>query len=126
MHPMQMLLEVIQSGPPLGWTRAVDPETHVHHLRSSLRLFVVYTFLMTSEVVDSPKPFFAGAVRFVAFEQFPMTSLMFSEHVNHLKESLENISSLPLIRRAFPNPEARTMITSDGPFEHRWRPDEFG
>jgi hypothetical protein len=77
MHPVEVLLEVIQARPSLIWPWAARAEAHVHHLGPALRLFVVHAFLMTGKVIDSPESFLARTIRLVAFEQLLMASLVF-------------------------------------------------
>jgi hypothetical protein len=127
MHSVQMLLEVIQAWPPLVWTRAVCSKTHVHHLGTALRFLVVYTLLMTSEVIDSSEPFFARAIRLIAYEKLAMTGLVFPANVSLLQSPpTKKSKNIPLIRRTFTNPRARSMITPHRCVMHRRRPDKFG
>jgi len=63
-----MLLEVVQSRPVLVGTGTILSEAEVHHFRTTFRFFIMNAFLVTSEVVDCSKPFFARTVRFVTFE----------------------------------------------------------
>lgn len=77
MHPVEVLLEVIQARPSLIWPWAARAEAHIHHLGPTLRLLVMNAFLMTGKVIDSPESFLARTIRFVAFEQLAMASLVF-------------------------------------------------
>jgi len=80
-HPVQVLFEVIQSGPLLIRPRAAFPEAEVHHLRATLGLFVVHTFLVASQVVDGTKALFTGTVRFITLEKLSMACLVFPGQV---------------------------------------------
>lgn len=73
-----MLLEIIQARPPLIRTWAVLAKAEIHHLGSTLRFFVVHTFLMTSQVVDRAEPLSARTIGLVTFEELSMACLMFS------------------------------------------------
>lgn len=84
MHPVQVLLEVIETRPPLVRTRAVCSETHVCHLGPTLGLFIVNAFLMTSKIINGAEPVLPRAIWHVTFELFLMASLMFSMEVNFL------------------------------------------
>jgi hypothetical protein len=87
MHSVQMLLEIIQAWPPLVRTWAVCPETHIHHLRPAFGFLAMNAFLMASEVIDSPEPFFAWAIWLVAFEELAVTGLVFPAKVSLLQET---------------------------------------
>lgn len=83
-HPVQVLLEVIQARPPLVRARAICPETHVQHLGPTLGLFIVNTFLMTGKIINGAKPVLPRAIWHVAFEELLVASLMFPVKVSLL------------------------------------------
>lgn len=72
-----MLLEIVQSGPLLAGPRAILPKAEIHHLRPTLGLFIVNTFLVAGQVVDRAEAFLARAIGLVAFEQLTMSGLVF-------------------------------------------------
>lgn len=84
MHPVQVLLEVIEARPPLVRARAVCPETQVHHLGPTLGLFIVNAFLMTGKIVNGAKPVLPWAIRHVTFEELFVASLVFPSEISFL------------------------------------------
>jgi hypothetical protein len=87
MHSVQVLLEVIETRPPLVRARAVCPETHVHHLGPTFGLFIVNTFFMTSKIINGAETVLPRAIWHVTFELFLVASLMFSAEVSVLLSS---------------------------------------
>lgn len=100
-----MLLEVIQARPSFVWTRTVFPETHIHHLWSTLGLFVMNTLFMAGEIVNSPEPFFSGAIRLIALEQLSMPSFMFSKKSVVCKMPNHDVGTYLLSEGHFPTHE---------------------
>lgn len=84
MHPVQVLLEIIETRPPLVRARAVCPETHVHHFGPTLGLFIMNAFLMTSKIINGAKPVLPRAIWDVTFELLLVASLVFSVEVSFL------------------------------------------
>lgn len=84
MHPVQVLLEIIETRPPLVRARAGCPETHVHHLGPPLGLFIVNAFLMTSKIINGAEPVLPRAIWDVTFELLLVASLVFSVKVSFL------------------------------------------
>lgn len=78
MHPAEMLFEIVLSRPHLVGPGAVLSKAKVHHLGPALGFLVVNALLVAGQVVNGSKPFLARTVRFVAFEQLAMPSLMLS------------------------------------------------
>lgn len=78
MHTTQMLLKVVQARPSLAGSRAVLPKAKIHHLGSTLGLFIVNAFLVAGQVIDRAEAFFPGAVGLITLEQLTMTGLVFS------------------------------------------------
>lgn len=101
-HPVQVLFEVIETRPPLGRSRAVCPKTHVHHLGSTLGLFIVNAFLMTGKIIDGAKTVLARAIWHVAFEQLLVASLVFPVEVSFLPSQISNKKTYLLSEGHFP------------------------
>jgi hypothetical protein len=98
MHPAQVLLEVIQPGPSLVRPWAIFPEAKVHHLRTTLRFFVVDTFLVASQVVDGAKALFARTVGLITLEELSMACLVFPGRVSRVAAwAVEVYENIPLI-----------------------------
>ena len=99
MHPVQVLLEIIETWPPLVRTRAVCPKTHVHHLGPTLGLFIVNAFFMTGKIVNGAESVLPWAVGHVAFEEFLVASLVFPVEVNSLLSQYpnDNYKDIPFV-----------------------------
>lgn len=113
-HPVQVLLEVIETRPHLVRARAVCPETHVRHLGPTFGLFIVNAFLMTSKIINGAKTVLPRTIWHVTFELFLVASLMFSVEVSFLLSPISNETKndTPFVRRTFPNPFTRWMLAS--------------
>lgn len=90
MHSVQVLLEVIQTRPPLVRARAVCPKTHVHHLGPTLGLLIVNAFFMTGQIINGAEAVLPRAIWNVTFEEFLVASLVFPVEVSPLPSLFSN------------------------------------